>query len=76
MFCHQTPLKININIDVKKQTKENLINAFNGNPLTDNAHKNVLPTQINTASKSCRFISLWENSQWATCLTGITVRKN
>ena len=76
MFCHQTPLNININIDVKKQRKENLIHAFNGNPLTHNAHKNVLPTQTNTESKSCRFISQCQNPQWATCLSGITVSKN
>ena len=28
------------------------------NPPTHNSHKNVLPTQTNTASKSCRFISV------------------
>ena len=45
----------------KKQRKENVIHDFTVGPLTQNVHKQVLPTQTKTGSKSCRFISLWKN---------------
>ena len=58
---------------LKKQRIE--IYAFTVNTLAHNAYKNGLPTQINTASKSCRFISVCKNTQWAIRLIGITANK-
>ena len=75
MFCPQAPLNIKTNVEARIKKKENLIHVFTVNPVTHNAHKNVLPTQVNTASKSCRFISVCKNSQWAISFTGITISK-
>ena len=55
------------------------MHAFTVNLLTHNAHKNVMPTQANTASKRCTFISVKQenkNPLSAIRLTGITVTLN
>ena len=55
------------------------MHAFTVNLLTHNAHKNVMPTQTNTASKRYTFISVKQenkNPLSAIRLTGITVTLN
>ena len=51
-------VKHKYNCRCKKQRIENLIHAFIVDPLIHHAHIKVLPTPTNTASKSCRFISV------------------
>ena len=60
MFFYLASLNININVDVRE-----LNCAVTLNPPAHYAHKEVLATQTNTASKSCRFISVCNNHQWA-----------
>lgn len=45
MFCHQAPLNTNINVDVKKQEKENLIHAFTINSIALDAQKRFYPLE-------------------------------
>ena len=74
MFCHQAPLNTNINVDVKKQEKQNLIHAFTVDPIALDAQKRFYPLEQILHVKSPDLFQSVRILQWTTSLRTITVR--